>query len=62
MIRPRGGDFLYTKEEVRLMEMQIENLRKAGSDGFVIGCLNAHGNLDSEAMAPLLQAAKEHMR
>ena len=58
LIRPRGGDFLYTKEEIVMMATQIENLRKLGADGFVIGCLTEEGELDKDAMAPLLQAAE----
>lgn len=57
LIRPRSGDFLYSKEEILMMAAQIENLRKAGADGFVIGCLNAEGNLDANAMKPLQKAA-----
>ncbi len=58
LIRPRGGDFLYTKEEILMMAAQIESLRSAGADGFVIGCLNAEGDLDVKAMEPLLKAAE----
>lgn len=58
LMRPRGGDFLYTKEEILMMAAQIENLRKLGADGFVIGCLNAEGDLDGKAMEPLLKAAQ----
>lgn len=58
LMRPRGGDFLYTKEEIRMMAAQIENLRRLGADGFVIGCLTPDGDLDSAAMEPLLKAAQ----
>lgn len=58
LMRPRAGDFLYTKEEIRMMAAQIENLRKLGADGFVIGCLNAEGDLDGKAMESLLKAAE----
>lgn len=58
LIRPRGGDFLYTKEEILMMAAQIEHLQNSGSDGFVIGCLTAEGDLDEKAMEPLLNAAK----
>ena len=57
LMRTRGGDFLYTKEEIRQMAMEIRILRAAGADGFVIGCLTADGELDTEAMKPLLEAA-----
>ena len=58
LIRPRGGDFLYTREEILMMAAQMAQLRKAGADGFVIGCLDADGHLDAQAMAPLLDAAR----
>lgn len=58
LMRPRAGDFLYTKEEIDMMADQICRLREDGADGFVIGCLTADGDLDGAAMAPLLEAAK----
>ena len=56
LMRPRPGDFLYTPEELALMQLQILQLKNAGADGFVIGCLTAQGDLDKEAMAPLVEA------
>lgn len=58
LMRPRGGDFLYTKEEIEMMAAQIRELRKLGADGFVIGCLTPEGDLDAMAMEPLLKAAQ----
>lgn len=58
LMRPRGGDFLYTKEEIRQMAMEMEALRAAGADGFVIGCLTPEGTLDVHTMKPLLNAAQ----
>lgn len=56
LMRPRPGDFLYAPEELALMQLQILQLKNAGADGFVIGCLTAQGDLDKEAMAPLVAA------
>ena len=56
LMRPRPGDFLYTPEEIELMRQQILSLKAAGADGFVIGCLTANGNLDRDAMMPLIGA------
>lgn len=56
MLRPRDGDFLYTKEEISLMADQARYLAACGADGFVFGCLDAEGNLDKDAMKPLLEA------
>ena len=58
LIRCRAGDFLYEKEELALMTQQIRNLKKEGATGFVIGCLTAQGDLDPEAMKPLMEAAE----
>lgn len=56
LMRPRAGDFLYTPEELEMLRDQILQLKAAGADGFVIGCLDARGNLDKEAMKPLAEA------
>lgn len=58
LMRPRAGDFLYAKEEIRMMAAQIGQLRKLGADGFVIGCLTAEGDLDARAMEPLVKASQ----
>ena len=57
LMRPRGGDFLYTQEEIQMMAAQIRELKVAGANGFVIGCLTAEGKLDKDAMKPLIDAA-----
>lgn len=56
LMRPRAGDFLYTKDEIQMMAEQIRELKAAGADGFVIGCLTPDGQLDQEASKPLLNA------
>ena len=43
IIRPRGGDFLYSPIEVRTMLKDIEMARQLGADGVVFGCLTANG-------------------
>ena len=57
LIRCRAGDFLYDAGEIQLMKDQIEELKAAGADGFVIGCLDPQGRLDLPAMAQLMEAA-----
>ena len=59
LMRPRGGDFLYEQEEIRMLQQQILQLKAAGADGFVIGCLTPEGELDGEAMKPLVEACAE---
>ena len=57
LMRPRAGDFLYEPEEITMMAAQIKALKAAGANGFVIGCLTPRGELDRDAMAPLIEAA-----
>ena len=56
LMRPRPGDFLYSTEELEMLRSQILELREAGADGFVIGCLTPEGELDTQAMKPLIEA------
>lgn len=58
IIRPRGGDFLYSSTEIRCMLKDIEMARKAGADGVVFGCLTAEGEVDIPVMQELMQAAE----
>lgn len=57
LMRPRFGDFLYTPEEIQLMELQIPRLASAGANGFVIGCLTPEGRVDRRSMERLVNAA-----
>ena len=41
MIRPRGGDFLYTDAEIEVMKSDLNVLKEAKADGFVFGFLDA---------------------
>ena len=56
LMRHRAGDFLYPQEERELLRRQILQLKTAGADGFVIGCLTPEGDLDMDAMKPLVEA------
>jgi copper homeostasis protein len=46
MIRPRGGDFLYTKDEFGIMLQDIKLCKELGCDGIVLGLLNMDGTID----------------
>lgn len=58
IIRPRGGDFLYTAEEIDIMEEDIRMTRQAGADGVVFGCLTPDGELDRKAMERLMKVSE----
>lgn len=57
LIRPRFGDFLYSREELGIIQRDILHFRALGAEGVVIGCLTPDGDLDAEAMKPLMEAA-----
>lgn len=57
MIRPRGGDFLYSGLEYAQMEEEIRYAAQEGADGVVIGLLNADGSVDRQRTAALVGLA-----
>lgn len=57
IIRPRGGDFLYSDEEFEIMLQDTKLCRQLGCDGVVAGILLADGNIDVSRMARLAEAA-----
>lgn len=57
IVRPRGGDFLYSEAEYRSMLADVRALAELSVAGVVIGCLNADGTIDEQRMSELAQAA-----
>jgi copper homeostasis protein len=48
IIRPRGGDFLYSDAEFDIIKSDVLLSKELGCDGVVIGLLNADGTVDKE--------------
>ena len=57
IIRPRGGDFLYSENELSQMRHDIMTAKELGADGLVFGCLTPEGKVDMPAMSMLMEAA-----
>ena len=57
MIRPRGGDFVYTNAEFEQMKAEILAFKKLNVDGFVFGILDKDGNFDKEQNMELVALA-----
>ncbi len=58
MIRPRGGDFLYSDAEFHIMLRDIALAREAGADGVVFGVLTADGEVDRSRTERLVAEAR----
>lgn len=58
IIRPRGGDFLYSDTEFEIMKRDIEAAKRLGVDGVVIGLLDREGNIDMTRTAELVEMSR----
>lgn len=57
MIRPRGGDFLYSRDEFEIMKSDIKHCKETGCDGVVLGLLHSDGSIDKKRTAQLAELA-----
>jgi copper homeostasis protein len=57
IIRPRGGDFLYSVEEFDIMLQEIGLCKDLGCDGVVLGLLNRDGTIDLKRTEQLINRA-----
>lgn len=57
IVRPRGGDFLYSELEFQSMLDDVRELREMGVAGVVVGCLTPDGRIDEQRMKALVEAA-----
>jgi copper homeostasis protein len=57
MVRPRGGNFVYTEAEIQQMEAEIEFFKQSGVAGVVFGLLTEDGEIDIENTSRLARRA-----
>ena len=57
IVRPRGGGFVYTHDEMGVMRLDIEAARMLGADGVVVGVLTRDARVDAEQLRVLVTAA-----
>jgi len=57
IVRPRGGDFLYSDVEFAAMRADVLRLKELGVAGVVVGCLTPDGAIDEERMTALVEDA-----
>lgn len=58
MIRPRAGDFVYTENEIREMEVNIASAAAGGADGVVFGVIAENGLIDEKYLQRLIQKSQ----
>ena len=58
MVRPREGDFLYSRREIKSMEYDIEMIKDSGVDGIVLGILNSDGSIDTQKLSKMVKIAE----
>jgi copper homeostasis protein len=59
MIRPRGGDFIYSQSEFETMQYDIELCKDLGVKGIVLGLLNLDASVDTTRTTALVKLAKD---
>jgi copper homeostasis protein len=57
MIRPRGGDFIYSEEEFSIMQQDVEICKQLGCNGIVMGILDADGSINKDQCNELVEMA-----
>lgn len=57
IIRPRGGDFLYSDDEFNMMKADVQLCKELNCDGVVLGILNADGTVDAVRCKELVELA-----
>lgn len=60
LIRPRGGDFVYTPAECDVMLRDIEAAGRWSANGVVIGALTPDGDIDMPMVEQLVKAARDN--
>jgi len=59
LVRPRGGNFVYSPSEVEKMKQSISMCRELGANGVVIGALTREGKVDMDVMRELMALASD---
>lgn len=57
LVRPRGGDFVYTEEEEKIMLQDIQMCKQMNVNAVVIGALRSDGDVDVDMTRRLVEAA-----
>ena len=60
LIRPRSGDFLYTRNEFLTMKRDVQLFGKVGCQGVVFGILTKEGKIDIERNIELISIARKY--
>jgi copper homeostasis protein len=58
MMRPRGGGFVFDRDEQAVMRRDLKTALRLGADGVVVGVLTTEGHVDRALVAELVELAE----
>jgi copper homeostasis protein len=59
IVRPRGGDFLYSNLEYEILKEDVRQIKMLGANGVVVGFLQANGDVDLKRTQEVVELAGE---
>jgi len=57
LVRPRAGNFVYSSEELRIIERDIDDAKRLGAQGVVLGVLDRNDEVNFERTRELVERA-----
>lgn len=58
LVRPRAGGFAYREDELDVIRRDVEEIRRRGAAGVVIGWLDQEGQVEARALAEIVELAR----
>jgi len=58
LVRPRGSDFVYSDDEMKIIRRDVLMCKELGMDGVVIGFLTPEGEVDVEKTTEIVRLAR----
>lgn len=58
IIRPRGGDFFYTEDEIEIMKEDVKMCKSLGAEGVVLGMLTEDKKIDFSLVKEFVSLAE----
>lgn len=59
MVRPRGGNFVYSESEFEMMKKDLEMMKELGTHGVVFGALTSDNRIHREQVTELVKLSED---